>query len=167
MSDDQRETSEEKEKTKELDPVDSSDVTKVELPDLENLPEEKKAVIKQLLSVELSSMYSGPLPPAQQIERYETAIPGSGSRIIKLTEDQLSGRLKRENKETNSKILGQVFAFILVLALIVSGFFLAKDGNENSIKVALVIFRYTIIGVAGLFITRQYIKYQESKVKRD
>lgn len=44
-----------------------------------------------------ASLYSGPLPPPEQLKLYENVLPGSADRIIRMAEDQAHHRQKIES----------------------------------------------------------------------
>lgn len=79
--------------------------------------------------------YSGPIPHPNHLRQYEEIVPGSGDRLIKMTESQVIHRQNNENKiidcEIKNKNRGQIFGFILALIGLLGGFsliFYGKDG---------------------------------------
>jgi len=93
-----------------------------------------------------------------------------------MTERQLQHRMEAENEMlaqnrahiANSKkanTLSQILAFILVASLIVTGLLLTLHGYQ---EVGKTIFRFTIIGVAGVFITGKiFRKKSDSDEKKN
>jgi len=71
------------------------------------------------------SVYAGPIPSAEQFEKYEKACPGSGDRILKMAEKQSAHRQSLEQKAIESDIenskRGQIFAFVLALTIMLGG----------------------------------------------
>lgn len=68
------------------------DVNKV----LEQLTEEQRRVLMGTMVAMEQKMYSGPLPPAEEIEAYERVCPGAADRIITMTEKSLEHRISSE-----------------------------------------------------------------------
>lgn len=72
--------------------------------------------------------YSGPIPPASEMAKYENAIPGSGDRIL----DMAQYALKIEGRDHRARniaqiidvVLGKLFIYFLVL---VGAFLILKD----------------------------------------
>jgi uncharacterized membrane protein len=60
---------------------------------------------------------SGPLPPANEFEKYEHALPGAADRILKMAEKEIEHRHKEEEKLVNSSIKlgirGQLIALVI------------------------------------------------------
>lgn len=97
--------------------------------------------------------FAGPLPPPEVFSAYENALPGAADRILAMAEKQSSHRQEIEGKalESSSRqgTLGQVFAFILSLVvIIIGGFLIYSDKNISGLVMVL-----TAIGsLVGLFI---------------
>lgn len=69
-----------------------------------------------------SSSYQGPLPPAEQFELYEKALPGAGDRILKYMEEEQKARHALDSKAVVATIgdtkRGQWLGFSVMIALI-------------------------------------------------
>lgn len=91
------------------------DVNKV----LEELTEEQRRVLMGTMVAMEQKMYSGPLPPAEEIEAYERVCPGAADRIIAMTEKSLDHRISNEkiivNEETKQSSRGQILGFVLAV----------------------------------------------------
>lgn len=61
-----------------------------QLPEIEQLPEEDRERIVQIVQVAKQS--SGPLPAPEDFERYNRELPGAGDRILKMAERALGGQ---------------------------------------------------------------------------
>lgn len=140
---------------------------------LEKMGPEKSLHLTQKIE---QSLYKGPLPPAEQLEKYEKVHPGAADRIITMAEKQADHRrmlefeqlkLTRDLNETHLKSetinnkRGLIFAFVLVLLLIIGGFILIlfdKDAYGFASIVA------SLATLAGTFI---YRKKQEQKSDSD
>ena len=91
------------------------DVNKV----LEELTEDQRRVLMGTMVAMEQKMYSGPLPPAEEIEAYERVCPGAADRIITMTEKSLEHRISNEkiivNEETKQSGRGQILGFVLAV----------------------------------------------------
>lgn len=118
--------------------------------------EQQQIVLRSVLSIRKREMYSGPLPPAEDYDRYEHTLPGAANRILEMAEKQLEHRLNNENKIIDNTIKqtnrGQIFgASVSFFGLIVS-FILGMYGHDilaGSIGVT------TVISLAVLFVTNR------------
>lgn len=113
-------------------------------------------------SSELSySHFSGPLPPAEEIGKYEKVLPGLADRIVTMAENQSSHRQVIEKRIISFDILkgimGQVFAFIIIMTTIIGGIYLIYSGKT---LVGLASLFLPLAGTAGIFI---YNKNREPK----
>src|SRR5690606_29631697 len=75
-----------------------------------------------------AQMHVGPLPAADELRKYNDVLPGLANRIVVMTESQSAHRQKIENKKINFRFLGQVFAFVICMTAIITGFFLILRG---------------------------------------
>lgn len=80
---------------------------------------------KDLLCVQKSEMFSGPVPHPEIIERYEKIYPGAAKQIFEEYDRQVLHRHSLEKslvKTDNLKsILGVVFGFIVVMFSLIGG----------------------------------------------
>ncbi|MBP7796081.1 MAG: DUF2335 domain-containing protein [Elusimicrobiales bacterium] len=88
------------------------------LPDSQNkIPEQSRIMV--------TSHYSGPIPPAAELEKYKNVIPDAPERILKMAENQNAHRIELENFAIHEQISeskrGQIFAFVIALIMIVCG----------------------------------------------
>jgi len=86
------------------------------------------------MTAQYAEYMSGPLPSAQQLERYEQILPGAADRIIKMAEVQSAHRQELEKSvvsaNTRDSKLGVIFAFILGIAALASGTIVAINASE-------------------------------------
>ncbi|MFT8910090.1 DUF2335 domain-containing protein [Leuconostoc pseudomesenteroides] len=72
----------------------------------------------------LQQRYSGPLPPASELGRYESIEPGLANRIVEMAEKQAAHRQDMERQEhelqakalksdTRDSLFGLIFAFVI------------------------------------------------------
>ena len=79
-----------------------------------------------LQEITATALTESAFPLATEIERYEKAVPGSGNRLIDISEQQTKEiyALYREEKQASTSLTsrGQIFIFIAVMtALITAG----------------------------------------------
>lgn len=96
----------------------------------------------------------GPIPPAEELEKYKRVVADAPERILAMAERQSSHRQSMEMKALNGKIwegrLGLVAGIVVVSGCIIASIFLALN---NKTTVACVIGGSTVVGLAGVFIT--------------
>jgi uncharacterized membrane protein len=94
--------------------------------------------------------FAGPLPPPQELAAYEHITPGLADRIVSMAEKEQNTRHKITQRQNWAQIwitsAGQVFGFILALAIIaIAGWLLAHDKAITGFS-ALLIGIGTLIG---------------------
>jgi len=94
------------------------------------------------------SIHSGPIPPPEQLIRYNDAAPNAADRIIKMAEEQLEHRRMLETTalkvQARNSTLGVVFGFILGMTTILCGTALSWHGSQ------LAGFASVLLGLASL-----------------
>ncbi|MHC5278927.1 DUF2335 domain-containing protein [Listeria kieliensis] len=130
---------------------------------LDQLPDEARSVILH----SISKIYKGPLPPAEELEKYENVMPGASDRIFQMAETQAKHRqtMETENinltKEINQKIVenetvnnsrGLIFGFIIALVFAIGGFVLILMNKPTSGFISLIL---PIVSIVGAFIYRR------------
>ena len=97
--------------------------------------------------------YSGPLPPAEEIEAYEHVCPGSADRIISMAEKSLENRIANEQlivkEETKQSSRGQILGFILAVFFGIIALVLGLKGQE---RLAGIIASGDIVSLAIIFV---------------
>jgi uncharacterized membrane protein len=125
------------------------DVNKI----LDQLTEEQRRVLMGTMVAMEQRMYSGPLPPAEEIEAYERTCPGAADRIITMTEKSLDHRIANEklivSEETKQSSRGQIFGFILALFFGIIALVLGLYGHEI---LAGIIASGDIVSLAVIFV---------------
>lgn len=93
--------------------------------------------------IETVSFRSAPYPSPEELAQYEAIHPGFTDRILSLTERETTHRHGREDKQDDAKIAlarrGQIFAFIVVMTLVIGG-------------IIAIITGHSIVGLAGLVV---------------
>lgn len=125
------------------------DVNKV----LEELTEDQRRVLMGTMVAMEQRMYSGPLPPADEIAAYEQTCKGAADRIISMAEQSLSNRITNEQfiiKEDAKQVgRGQIFGFILALFFGGIAFALGLQGHD---VLAGIIAGSDIVALAVIFV---------------
>lgn len=124
------------------------DVNKV----LEQLTEDQRRVLMGTMVAMEQKMYSGPLPPAEEIEAYERVCSGAADRIISMAEKSLDHRIANErlivSEETKQSSRGQILGFILAVLFGVMSYGLAVIDCE---VLAGIVAGSDILGLATIF----------------
>ena len=130
-------------------------------------PKEKVDNVIELFHSEYSEYFSGPLPSPRMMKEYERILPGMPNRIVTMAEEQQRHRISLERKTIQKQIgqsgVGQIFAFVLGLALISFSVYCIYKGFDY---VAGIVMSLTIISVIGLFITGKYFIKKDLKEKQ-
>ena len=97
----------------------------------------------QTIIAQHSELRIAPLPTSEELAGFEQVLPGLAERIVRMAE--LNGQDRRSNNRAIrwATILGQVFAFIIVISALGAGFYLVNEGLD----VAGVATILTAIGV--------------------
>lgn len=110
------------------------------------------------------SFYQGIVPSPEMMDSYKLVDETLPGRLVKLTEDEAIHRRKIETKLTNgsftSTIIGQIFAFLSVLAVCALSYFFMIKGNPDEGKIIAV---SIIIGLAALFLGKNIFKSKTQK----
>lgn len=91
--------------------------------------------IAEETAVTVIQHHSGPLPPPEVLIQYNDADPNAANRVITMAEEQQAHRFKMETLALKTQgrqgYIGQVFGFIIGLAVIGTGAFLMHSGKEG------------------------------------
>lgn len=109
----------------------------------------QQALLKQAMHV---VQHQGPLPAPDDLDRYNTLLPGAAERIIRMAEEEsahrraIEDRTNRVNCDANAKqvetigyqtravfksdVIGQVAGLIVALTCIASAVYLSINGHE-------------------------------------
>lgn len=97
--------------------------------------------------------FSGPLPPPSMLIKYNEAFPGCAERIVGMAERQSSHRQDIERKVIYSNVIseriGQILGFILAIAVVSAGVYLAMHDKPTQGIVAILA---PLIGLVTAFI---------------
>lgn len=110
--------------------------------------------------------FQGPLPPPQLLEHYNQILPGSAERLISMWENQVKHRQELENKVITSDIrqsyFGSILGFIIALAAIGAGTFLAYIGRPTEGISAIL---SALVGLVGVYAWGSYQRRKERSIK--
>jgi len=99
----------------------------------------------------VQAVYSGPIPPPEDLFRYNDAFPGCAERIVQMAERQSQHRqeLERRVVESNTRRQrdGQWMAFVLSLVVIGVGTWLLLEGKDVLGIAAILGALGTLVGV--------------------
>lgn len=98
--------------------------------------------VAQAIMVQMKS-HRGPLPPSEDFAEYEKTLPGGADRILKMSEASLQSRIDQasrtqdraddyQKRDFTEARIGQIFAFILGLTVVLGGIYLAATGAQGT-----------------------------------
>lgn len=99
-----------------------------------------------------ASQYSGPLPPATELVKYNEACPGAAERIIAMAENQAKHRQEMERTESRNRMKLSIVAMSCstICVIVLSGI-IAYAIHEGAVGAAIATSISAIAAVAGLF----------------
>ena len=122
---------------------------------LKDIPEEQRGEVTQRLIVTSQRLtaFHGPLPPPEVLKEYQSILPGSPDRFLKLVEKEQEHTHSSEKMIIRNQIwqnwAGLIIGAILVVLFFVGAYKLALAGHDT---VAYIIFSVTIISIATIFV---------------
>lgn len=128
----------------------------------------KEALAQREQEVSLEQ-YSGPIPHADLLEKYEKVHSGLADRIMKMAESQTQHRQQLESRVITGDIIksfaGLIFAFLIAALGIIGGIYLILKDKPTSGYVTI----FAPLGlIAGAFIlTKREEQEQENKKETD
>jgi uncharacterized membrane protein len=124
--------------------------------DYEKLPQDLKPLMMRLagkVALRITEEFSGPLPPPEQLAKYNHVLPGAADRIIAMAERQSAHRMELEKKvvsqQLNESQAGQMRAFILAIVFGSFALIAALMGHDT---VGGVLGGATVLGLVSTFI---------------
>ena len=128
------------------------------------------APVHHVTGAQITTTYSGPIPSASEMQKYEDACPGLPSQIMAMTEGQLTHRQEIERivikSSSRNSTLGVVFAFVLAMTtLIIAGICIYLDKDI----LGSIIGGVGLSCIVGTFIygTRSNRAERENKISRN
>ncbi len=129
-------------------------------------PEEERRQGLSILTGIAVSRFSGPLPPPEELAKYEQILLGSADRILKMAEQQASHRQSLENSVVHSNIKAQQagirYGFVIAMTAIVGGIWLSSKGLS---AVGLTSIISALAALVGVFIYGKFEQKKELKEK--
>lgn len=140
-------------------------------------PEATAAISRALATamIRMEERHSGPLPSPKQLRLYEECQPGLAERIVSMAEREQAHRHKTIDsmeslrKSTLSHVSsrdarGQYLGAGLALSVLTFCFYLAASGSP---KVGGWVAVATMVGLAGVFVTRRIKNQSESEAPEE
>lgn len=132
---------------------------------LKRIPKEnREKVVGELIVSQQLTSFHGPLPPPEVLKEYAKVLPGSPERLLKLVENEQQHTHKNENRMILDQIwkgwVGLIIGALLVFLFFLKAFDLAMAGHD---WVAGIIFSFTIIAVAGVFVLHKFYDQKENR----
>lgn len=120
-------------------------------PILENLPE---STVKELLiALSIKKSWTGPLPPPDSLQDYNSVIANGAERIFQRSEKQSDHRMELEKLAISTELRqsgrGQHYGLIIALAFFIGAVFLAYTGHDTT---GLVLGTVDILGLVSIFV---------------
>ena len=141
-----------------------------------SLQEDKVKILTRTIEHEqrnlsISTTYSAPIPPAEEMRRYNEIMPNAAERILAMAEKEQNFRIELNQKKLNAnikltqrslclKFLGQCFALLTILLFFGLAAFLAGKGQYN---LAVKAVGWIMALIAGIFITGKWINSKNSE----
>ena len=96
-----------------------------------------------------ATAFQGPLPPPEALEKFDRVLPGLADRITKMAEGYARDRWRNGRTARWSTILGQLFAFVVAMTIILGGFYLVLHDKSPEGITAVVA---TVAAIVTVFI---------------
>ena len=97
--------------------------------------------------------WSGPLPPPEQLARFDDVLPGTAERIIKMAESEGAHAREVQMRAVRATVrlqhIGQVMAFVLAAGAIIAAYAWALAGHD---WVAVTFVASGLVGLAVAFL---------------
>jgi uncharacterized membrane protein len=105
----------------------------------------------QVMTASMTSVWSAPLPPPQELEAYNQIIPNGAERILAMAEQQSAHRIELENFAVRNQITqsgrGQIFGFSIGVLAMATGIGFALLGHPTA-GVSVAVAALTILAVS-------------------
>lgn len=114
-------------------------------------PDEKRETARLIASAIEISRFSGPLPPPEELVKYDRILPGAADRIIRMAEQQ---SIHRQNLETvaiganaTTQKWGLACAFVIAMSAIWGGILLSLRGMSGAGLTSIITALAALVGV--------------------
>jgi uncharacterized membrane protein len=137
---------------------------------LQQIPEEVKPKALRLVAEVVQAVsvtsYSGSLPPAEELAKYNAVLPGAAERILSMTETQLKHRIKMEEivipSQQQESAEGQKIGYRIALAFLIGSVAVTIAGYP---WVGGVLGGSTIVGLVTVFVLGKQEQRRDLKSK--
>ena len=96
---------------------------------------------------------SAPLPPPEELIKYNEVIENGAERILKMAELQQQHRMKLEEKvistQLKESLRGQIFGFLIGMSGIIGSLLIANNGFETA---GSIIGGTSLVGLVSVFV---------------
>lgn len=121
---------------------------------LDAIPDEsKRKEAQEAIMLIRREAFIGPIPPPKVMAEYESLLPGSADRILKMAEKQQDHRMELEKQAISSELMqnkrGQIFGFIVFLFGLAAGIVFAFKGM---VALATTFLTVTMVSIIALFV---------------
>lgn len=83
------------------------------------------------IEVTAASAFAGPLPPPDQLAKYERALPGLADRIVAMAEAEGDHRRRLQHRAMRLSELGLAAAFVIAMTTLGGGIYLVHEGSSR------------------------------------
>ena len=108
----------------------------------------------------------GPLPTAEELQKYNTVFEGCAERLVALAENQSNHRQVIEKAVVNGNVAaekrGQIFGFIIAMTAVIGGIYLIA--NDRSVE-GLVAIIAALSALVGVFVYGRIQQKKERETK--
>lgn len=105
----------------------------------------------KLVVSELQISRSGPLPPPNELQKYNEIIPNGAERLMALYEKQVEHRIELEKTvikaDVKKQTLGQIFAFIITMVITIAGVVLLLCDKRIEGLTSIIVALASLVGV--------------------
>jgi uncharacterized membrane protein len=121
---------------------------------------------QMVMAYSQTQIWQGPIPPASELAKFNEVAPGSAAQLIQMAVNQQNHRMGLENYVVTGQMKqsgrGQVFAFILGVLGLASGFTLVLLGHSAA---GSVIGSGGIFALAATFVTGRWQEKRDRDAK--
>lgn len=136
---------------------------------LRSIPQNQREQLRLIkFSTTLSAKtFSGPIPPPDEMERFNEIIPNGADRIMVMAETQSTHRISIEDRVVRSQQrqsgIGQIFGFIIGLTGLGLAYLLISSGHDIA---GATIGSTTLLGMVTVFVTGKAAQRKNLQQKR-
>jgi uncharacterized membrane protein len=102
-------------------------------------------------AIQISRTFSGPLPPPEELAKYERILPGAADRIIRMAEQQGTHRQDLESVALGANVTTQKWglacAFVIAMSAIWGGVWISLKGMSGAGLTAIIGALAALVGV--------------------